>query len=401
MATEQAATAAVTVVAPAAPAAVDTPVTQVEIGSQPSADAATADTSTSDLAAAVAEHAAKLDGMKERTDAATPAADQSAKPDAEQPAAEGDAKEGSAKTGEAKDPKAPEKKPEDDKPKDEAAATIAKYIRQNEKAIAREKEAKDKLAQLDKDRSDIAAERQETTRIKAIVSNLADLAARRPAEAIEQLLGTQALVDENSTLITDLIEYVNERRSGQPAVSPEDRISAEVKRQVEAERKAAEDAAAKAKTDGEAARKTKREQAFASYLTGLAEEFNLNADKYPFLQDEPITKAEYPQIDRFNQEYFDKNRKLPTGDEILSHFNGMREQRALAGVAFLRKTGKIPGENPARPATQQRTTSPMVAPATVDSRGMPTVRTGERTLAEERDEIARQLDAKLSAQLRR
>lgn len=396
MATEQAAAASTATTTPAA-ATTEGPAAATTTEAAPAAQAAP--TMADDLRAAIAEHAAELDAMGGKPKELDKPADGDAKPDAaaapdKKPDADKPA-EGEKKDGEAK----PEDKPAEEKPKDEVAETVAKYLRQHERAVAREKEAKDRTAALEKDRADFAKQQEAFAQTQTTVNRLVQLVQTKPVEAIEFLLGSQALRDENSTIITDLIDHVAKLRGGASPVaaqSEEERIAAKVREGIEADRKAREDAEKAAKDKAESDRKTNRSQAFASYITGLAEEFNANADKYPFLQAQPIVKAEFSQIDEFLQSYFNQNARLATGKEVLSHFEKLRETVALRHAEVLRKTGRISADIVQPAATAKpgaKTTSPAIGTNSVDARGVSAAPNGyERSLEDERDEIARNLD---------
>jgi hypothetical protein len=362
------------------------------------------------LAAAAAEHTAELTGML-----AKPAQSAQAEPGADEqgaaPQAEGDAqdKPPEGETGEAAKPedgqeenaKADDKEPDKpaDKPEEESVAgAIAKYVRQHTAAVAREKEAKAKLEQIEKDRAELEGQRQTFQQSQRMVEELARLATDSPIDAIENLLGTAALIDEHSTIVSDLLDRITARKNGAPAVSDEQRIAAAVERAVRQERETRTKAEEEAQRRAQAERATKREAGLAAYLVGLAAEFEDNADSFPFLQGDPILREEYPKIDAWMQEQFSATGQIPKPMDVLKHFEAERESAALAKIPILEKTGKLAARKAEAAVAQVAPAKhPSAAVATgVDSRGKAPPPAKGKSLEEEREEIARRLDAQFA-----
>jgi hypothetical protein len=343
------------------------------------------------LKAAVAEHAADLADVfrKPGQSAENKPADGTAiEVDKPTDAATVPAQKGEVKPTDGEKP--PEAKAEPEKPaEDSVAAQMAKYVRQHEKAIKREREALAATEKIAKERETLVAERAEAQKARNLVGELVQLVTTSPVDAIERLLGTDALASEESTLVSDLLARIASRRQGAPVVSEEDRIAAAARAAVErdrAEREQSEKANA-AKRDAE--KSTKSQQNREAFFTGLSEQFQENADKYPFLQVEPVATRE---VDQWMQERFNSTGKIPTGDEILGHFEAEREASAMARIGILEKRGKLP----ARTQAVAPVGNPSAATATgVDVRGQ--IARPQRqslSLEEQREEIARQLDQK-------
>jgi hypothetical protein len=353
----------------------------------PVVEAAPVNDDPNGLKAAVAEHAADL-------------ADAYRKPgqaDAEKPAGEAQA-DGKPADGAAESAEGGEEKPADgEKPpevktepaEDSVATTMAKYVRQHEKAIKREREAQAATEQIVKERATLAAERVEAQKAQNLVGELVQLVTTSPVDAIERLLGTEALASEESTLVSDLLARIASRRQGAPVVSEEDRIAAAARAAVERDREERYVAEKAEKTKRDAEKSSKAQQNREAFFTGLSEQFQENSDKYPFLQVEPVSTSE---VDKWIQSRFEATSKLPTGDEILGHFEAEREATAMTRIGILEKRGKLPP----RAQAVASANNPSAAAATgVDVRGQ-IARPQRQTLSleEQREEIARQLDQK-------
>jgi hypothetical protein len=333
----------------------------------PVVEAAPVNDDPNGLKAAVAEHAADLADGKPADGAAESAEGGEEKPaDGEKP---------------------PEVKTEP--AEDSVATTMAKYVRQHEKAIKREREAQAATEQIVKERATLAAERVEAQKAQNLVGELVQLVTTSPVDAIERLLGTEALASEESTLVSDLLARIASRRQGAPVVSEEDRIAAAARAAVERDREERYVAEKAEKTKRDAEKSSKAQQNREAFFTGLSEQFQENSDKYPFLQVEPVSTSE---VDKWIQSRFEATSKLPTGDEILGHFEAEREATAMTRIGILEKRGKLPP----RAQAVASANNPSAAAATgVDVRGQ-IARPQRQTLSleEQREEIARQLDQK-------
>lgn len=355
----------------------------------PSAAPTPAEADAASLRAAVAEHAADLaDAFPKQAPAAE---EMKTDPPAETPPAEAP-KEGEAATTEVKPGEKTEDKPEDKPaetekpPEDAVAVTMAKYVRQHEKAIKREKEAQATVDRVTQERAALAVEMEKAQRAQAVVGELVQLVTTSPIDAIERLLGTEALVAEDSTLVSDLLQRIGARRQGAPVVSEDERIAAAARQAVELDRAERDRLAAEAEAKQKAEKTSQVERSRAAFFSGLQAQFKENEDKYPFLQEEPVDRAE---VNEWMQAQFSATGKLPTGDEILGHFEEKRESEALARVAILEKRGKLPARAVASPPPKLPSAA---TPSGIDVRGQIVKPRASLSLEDQRDEIARQLD---------
>lgn len=362
-------------------------------------EAAAAETADEGLAAAAAEHKAMLDGALKK-----PAANDKGEEDKE---AKEDGKDEKGEDGAKPEDDAEKKeepKPEAEKPagkpaeEDAVAKTMARYIRSQEKAKAAEKEYKTKVAQLESDRKAIEAKAAEVERSAGVVRELAELVKTSPIDAIERLLGTEALVADESSIVGDLLERIQARRAGAPVRSQEQIIADAVKRGVQTEleaKQAAEKEQAKRAKEQEAAETQRNKEVF---FAGLTEQYKIDHAKYPFLEGidpDDEDAVDLPKVDRFMQGYWEANRRLPTSDEIFGHFNSLIERKSLARVEILERTGKLPKREPA-PApvpTGKRPLATAVPKTTVDSRGKPAAQQKPMTYEQKVEAMVAKLNA--------
>ena len=355
---------------PVAPAPVEAPA----VAPAPAAPVAPA--VDAGLAAAIADHSAKIRGSTVPEPVARPpeqpldtliTGNQPAKAEGEAPPAEGEAAQ---KAEPAPEPVAAKEEPQ----QDAVATSIARYLR--ETRLAREERAR-----LAKERETLKAAPPVDTRAMEALQRFEAAKAKNPVLAVEELLGDEAL---KGTFVLDLLDHLKRKEDGE-VMTPERQADLAAQRAVaaiEAKQAAEREAAAKAQAAREAEKEAQNKEAF---FTGLKAEFSQKAEKYPYLAAAGVDTSE---IDAAVSAHYKATREIPTPDMIFQHFEQIKEKEAQK---YLRVAQKKAG-NVIAPVAQAKPAPSAPVPATVDSRGKPVTPSRPETVREQRERIAAALD---------
>lgn len=302
------------------------------------------------LAEALAARAQELSGGGRPKVEEKPASE--AEADAAKPA-EG---ENAAETDAAKDEKdkaaTGEDKPETPA-KDAVADELAQFARARQETGRLKAEAAKRAADLDAREKALAAKSDLLARAEALEAAKSD-----PLKAIELLLGPDALT---GNLPFQLIDAAVAKQSGKPEPTPEEReaaLIAKAKAEALKELEAKQAEAAKKQQEQAAAVEEEKKANFCVQLDQFAK---ANASKYVFVASEGF---DAPDAIEFVQQFHGANGRMPTGDEILSHFEKALEAKATRYQSLLAK------RNPAQatPKVETPAATPTAKPA-VDTRG--------------------------------
>lgn len=246
---------------------------------------------------------------------------------------------------------------EEDKPetpaKDAVADELAQFARARQETGRLKAEAAKRAADLDAREKALAAKSDLLARAEALEAAKSD-----PLKAIELLLGPDALT---GNLPFQLIDAAVAKQSGKPEPTPEEReaaLIAKAKAEALKELEAKQAEAAKKQQEQAAAVEEEKKANFCVQLDQFAK---ANASKYVFVASEGF---DAPDAIEFVQQFHGANGRMPTGDEILSHFEKALEAKATRYQSLLAK------RNPAQatPKVETPAATPTAKPA-VDTRG--------------------------------
>lgn len=246
---------------------------------------------------------------------------------------------------------------EEDKPetpaKDAVADELAQFARARQETGRLKADAAKRAADLDAREKALAAKSDLLARAEALEAAKAD-----PLKAIELLLGPDALT---GNLPFQLIDAAVAKQSGKPEPTPEEReaaLIAKAKAEALKELEAKQAEAAKKQQEQAAAAEEEKKAHFCVQLDQFAK---AHADKYVFVASEGF---DAPDAIAFVQQFHGANGRMPTGDEILSHFEKALEAKATRYQSLLNKRSPPPVPPKADPPAATPTAKPAV-----DTRG--------------------------------
>lgn len=356
-----------------AAAAAPEPTEAAPVPAQEAAPAAPA--ADAGLADAIREHAQKIqanvasakmrrDGEDARQVEPEQAAEQ-AKPEAEAAPAE--------QATEAEQAKATTEQDADDR----LAEALARYTREARALSQRQKELDRRQREADAAKQAEAADRDAFARFMAAKS-------KDPLAAIEELLGKDVFGG-------DFLLKVAQRASAEDPETMTDeqkqailaaRVQAETLKAIEEKQKAEEE-----RRQAEA--KRQNDESKERYFTTVQAQFLAAQQEYPFLAADPVPVDE---MDATVIAYYNQTRVLPSPEQLLQHFNGLRKQKAER----MAKTLGLVAPKTAPAAAPVAAAKPVQASArpSVDTGGRPAspLRT-PKDYREHREDIIRRLEA--------